>query len=155
MSRVDFDNTTHESRLQITSHVGEPIDLRDVAPPHQQQKQASPDLLQRATRVVESWAQRKEALDAITCPALSRDSSCEFTCPKTLPLALAKLQNVAGQDPPPLDLLAASPLASLRDSSREFARVREDSRGFARVREGYTDRFTTDIRRIRGLTQIR
>ena len=27
--------------------------------------------------------------------------------------------------------------------------------GFARVREGYTDGFTTDIRRIRGLTQIR
>ena len=40
-------------------------------------------------------------------------------------------------------------------SSREFARVRESSREFARVREGYADGFTTDIRRIRGLTQIR
>ena len=45
--------------------------------------------------------------------------------------------------------------ARVRESSREFARVCESSRGFARVREGYTDGFTTDIRRIRGLTQIR
>ena len=43
----------------------------------------------------------------------------------------------------------------IRESSREFAKVRESSREFARVRERYTDRFTTDIRRIRGLTQIR
>ena len=40
----------------------------------------------------------------------------------------------------------------IRESSREFARVRE---GFARVREGFADGFATDIRRIRGLTQIR
>ena len=40
--------------------------------------------------------------------------------------------------------------------TNRFARVREGSRyRFARVREGYTDGFTTDIRRIRGLTQIR
>ena len=39
--------------------------------------------------------------------------------------------------------------------SREFARVRESSREFARVREGYADGFTTDIRRIPGLTHIR
>ena len=36
-----------------------------------------------------------------------------------------------------------------------FARVRESSREFAKVREGCADGFTTDIRRIRGLTQIR
>ena len=45
--------------------------------------------------------------------------------------------------------------ARVRESSREFARVRESSQEFARVREGYADGFTTDIRRIRGLTQIR
>ena len=53
--------------------------------------------------------------------------------------------------------------ARVRDSSREFTRVGESSREFvrvreslrARVREGYADGFTTDIRRIRGLTQIR
>ena len=44
--------------------------------------------------------------------------------------------------------------ARVRESSREFARVRVSSREFARVREGCADGVTTDIRRIRGLTQI-
>ena len=50
-----------------------------------------------------------------------------------------------------LRLMADSRMGS-RTGSR---RIRESSREFARVREGYTDGFTTDIRRIRGLTQIR
>ena len=47
--------------------------------------------------------------------------------------------------------------ARVRESSREFAidGSRELARVRARVREGYTDGFTTDIRRLRGLTQIR